>query len=134
MSLRERPSADLAEAVLDVEGISVWLSGREVLRDVSFSIRPGEFTGLIGSNGAGKTTIMRVILGLQATSTGAVLIAGGRRSRRNPLIGYVPQKVLFDPDLPLRARDVVGARPRRTSARRPAVRPPSPGGARRGDA
>ncbi|HTX01649.1 MAG TPA: ATP-binding cassette domain-containing protein, partial [Acidimicrobiales bacterium] len=35
------------------------------------------------------------------------LVAGGRRSRRNPLIGYVPQKVLFDPDLPLRARDVV---------------------------
>ncbi|MGA3214918.1 MAG: metal ABC transporter ATP-binding protein [Acidimicrobiales bacterium] len=107
MSLRERPLADPAEAVLDVEGISVWLSGREVLHDVSFSIRPGEFTGLIGSNGAGKTTILRVILGLQATSTGRVLVAGGRRSRRNPLIGYVPQKVLFDPDVPVRARDVV---------------------------
>ena len=52
--------------MLDVEGISVWLSGREMLHDVSFSIRPGEFTGLIGSNGAGKTTILRVILGLQA--------------------------------------------------------------------
>ncbi len=108
MSSHEHPSTDSVGAVLDVEGISVWLSGREVLHDVSFSIRPGEFTGLIGPNGAGKTTILRVVLGLQATSTGRVLIAGGRRSRHNPLVGYVPQKVLFDPDLPLRARDVVG--------------------------
>jgi zinc/manganese transport system ATP-binding protein len=103
----QQHSTDYVQPVLDVEGIGVWFSGREVLHDVSFSILPGEFTGLIGSNGAGKTTILRVILGLQATSTGRVLVAGGRRSRRNPLVGYVPQKVLFDPDLPLRARDVV---------------------------
>jgi zinc/manganese transport system ATP-binding protein len=107
MSRDEQDVMDHVGAVLDVEGISVWLSGRQILDDVSFSIRPGEFTGLIGANGAGKTTILRVILGLQATSTGRVLVAGGRRSRRNPLVGYVPQKVLFDPDLPLRARDVV---------------------------
>lgn len=94
-------------AVLEVEGISVWLSGREILRDVSFAIRPGEFTALIGSNGAGKTTILRVILGLQATTSGRVLIDGGRRSRRNPVVGYVPQKVVFDPDMPLRARDMI---------------------------
>ena len=133
MSLRERPLADPAEAVLDVEGISVWLSGREVLHDVSFSIRPGEFTGLIGSNGAGKTTILRVILGLQATSTGRVLVAGGRRSRRNPLIGYVPQKVLFDPDVPV--GPVTSWRSASTdigSASR--CRSPAPGSARRGDA
>jgi zinc/manganese transport system ATP-binding protein len=107
MSAREHPTTDDADAVLDVDGIGVVLSGRQVLRDVSFQILPGEFTGLIGSNGAGKTTLLRVILGLQATNTGHVLVAGGRRSRRNPLVGYVPQKVLFDPDLPLRARDVV---------------------------
>ena len=107
MSPGDDPPIDHVGAVLDVEGVGVVLSGRTILRDVSFQIRPGEFTGLIGSNGAGKTTILRVILGLQATSSGRVLVAGGRRSRRNPLVGYVPQKVLFDPDLPLRARDVV---------------------------
>jgi zinc/manganese transport system ATP-binding protein len=107
MSPREHPAMDHVGAVLELERVDVWLSGREILRDVSFSIRPAEFTGLIGSNGAGKTTILRVILGLQATTSGRVLVAGGRRSRRNPLVGYVPQKVLFDPDLPLRARDVV---------------------------
>ncbi|MGO9456262.1 MAG: metal ABC transporter ATP-binding protein [Acidimicrobiales bacterium] len=93
--------------VLDVEGIGVWLSGREILRDVSFSVRPGEFTGLIGSNGSGKTTIFRVVLGLLAPTSGRVLIAGAPRTRHDPMVGYVPQKLLFDPDMPLRARDVV---------------------------
>ncbi len=84
------------------------LSGRKILDDVSFRIGAGEFTGLIGSNGAGKTTLFRVILGLQAASAGRVLVPGGERARRHRLIGYVPQKFLLDPDVPLRARDLVG--------------------------
>jgi zinc/manganese transport system ATP-binding protein len=101
----ERPGT--RQEVLSVQGVTVRLSGRAVLSDVSFGICAGEFTGLIGSNGAGKTTLFRVILGLQA-SAGNVLVAGRPRSRRNPLIGYVPQKFLLDPDMPLRARDLVG--------------------------
>jgi zinc/manganese transport system ATP-binding protein len=97
-----------AEAILKVEGLGVRLSGREILRDVSFAIRPGELTGLIGSNGSGKTTLFRAILGLQTPSAGRVLIDGRPRSHRNPLIGYVPQKFLLDQDMPLRARDLVG--------------------------
>jgi zinc/manganese transport system ATP-binding protein len=93
--------------VLALDRISVSLAGKPVLRDVSFAIEPGEFTGLIGSNGAGKTTLFRVILGLQPAS-GTVLVAGHPRSRRNPLIGYVPQKFALDPDAPLRTRDLVG--------------------------
>ena len=93
--------------ILAVDQVSVNLAGREVLRDVRFSIEPGEFTGLIGSNGAGKTTLFRVILGLQAAH-GTVLVGGAPRSRRNPLIGYVPQKFQLDPDVPLRTRDLVG--------------------------
>jgi zinc/manganese transport system ATP-binding protein len=101
-------SLDGAAPILSVERVGVRLAGREVLRDVSFAISPGEFTGLIGSNGAGKTTLIRVILGLQAPGSGSVLVAGRPRSRRNPLIGYVPQKFLLDPDVPLRTRDLVG--------------------------
>ena len=97
--------------LLRLDGISVRLSGREILADVGFTIRPGEFTGLIGPNGAGKTTILRVILGLQPPTAGTVTFAGqphGKRGRRHgSLIGYVPQKLLIEPDMPLRVRDVV---------------------------
>jgi zinc/manganese transport system ATP-binding protein len=95
------------EQVLSVEDVHVRLGGREVLHGVGFDIRAGELTGLIGANGAGKTTLFRVILGLQEASGGRVLIAGRPRSRRNPMVGYVPQKFLLDPDTPLRARDLV---------------------------
>jgi zinc/manganese transport system ATP-binding protein len=105
----DRPvSAD----VLEVQDLDVRLAGRKILDQVSFAIAPGQFTGLIGSNGAGKTTLFRAILGLQAPSAGRVLFGDAThprpRSRRGQPIGYVPQKFLLDPDLPLRARDLVG--------------------------
>jgi zinc/manganese transport system ATP-binding protein len=96
------------EETLAVAGVSVRLGGREVLHDVRFSIRAGEFVGLIGSNGAGKTTLLRVVLGLQKPATGQVLIGGATRAGRGTAVGYVPQKIELDPDMPLRARDLVG--------------------------
>jgi zinc/manganese transport system ATP-binding protein len=105
MTQQTHPGAD---DVLTVEGLSVWLAGREILHDVGFSLRRGEFAGLIGSNGAGKTTLLRVILGLTAPTSGQVLIEGEPRDLRHGAIGYVPQKILLDPDMPLRARDLVG--------------------------
>ncbi len=93
--------------MLEVERVSVTLGGRQILDQVSFDVAAGEFTGLIGSNGAGKTTLLRVILGLQAPETGRVLISGGTRRSRSGAIGYVPQKVLLDPDVPMRARDLI---------------------------
>jgi zinc/manganese transport system ATP-binding protein len=93
--------------ILRVDGVSVSLSGRQILDEVSFAIRAGEFTGLIGPNGAGKTTLLRVILGLQRPGHGQVTVLGQPRSPRSQPIGYVPQKVLLDPDMPMRARDLV---------------------------
>lgn len=117
------------DEVLAVEEVSVALGGRTILDKVTFGIEAGSFTGLIGSNGAGKTTLLRVILGLLAPSGGRVHLAEGIRAKRNVLVGYVPQKVVLEPDMPLRARDLVGlgidghrfgvARP--TAARRRAV-------------
>ncbi|HUJ64904.1 MAG TPA: metal ABC transporter ATP-binding protein, partial [Acidimicrobiales bacterium] len=72
------------------------------------SVEAGGFCGLIGSNGAGKTTLLRVILGLVSPSAGRVVVIGGTRSRQHPQIGYVPQKVVLEADMPLRARDMVG--------------------------
>jgi zinc/manganese transport system ATP-binding protein len=93
--------------VLSLEGVSVALGGRTVLRDVTVSFGAGEFVGLIGSNGAGKTTLIRAILGLVTPFEGAIRIDGAPRSRRS-IIGYVPQKLGLEPDVPLRARDLIG--------------------------
>ncbi len=101
------PAPDGGSDVLRVEGVSVSLSGRQVLDGVTFSIGAGEFIGLIGSNGAGKTTLLRAILGLQRTTHGRLVVEGTPSARRSHSIGYVPQKVLLDPDMPVRARDLV---------------------------
>jgi zinc/manganese transport system ATP-binding protein len=103
MLQRERTGAP----VLEVTEISVSVGGREVLDRVSLTVGPGEFTGLIGSNGAGKTTLLRAVLGLTRLTTGHIRLSGQPLSRGNRAVGYVPQKVLLDPDLPLRARDLV---------------------------
>ena len=102
----EAPSAARPAEILNVDGVSVTLSGREILHDVTFHIDAGEFTGLIGSNGAGKTTLMRVILGLITPTSGTVRVESG--PHRQAQIGYVPQRITLDPDMPLRARDLVG--------------------------
>ena len=96
------------ETVLDVRGLGVRLGGRDILTDVNFAIGAGHFTGLIGSNGAGKTTLLKVILGLLAPTSGTVSIGGQPHAARKGLVGYVPQKIQLDPDMPVRARDLVG--------------------------
>ncbi len=105
--MTDQHHAAITPEILAVDQVSVTLSGRQILDHVSFTIQAGQFTGLIGPNGAGKTTLLRVILGLQRPTGGTVAILGRPRSLRNQPIGYVPQKILLDPDLPMRARDLV---------------------------
>ena len=101
-------TASAAVPALALSGVGVRLGGRQILDEVGFTIAPGEFTGLIGSNGAGKTTLLRVVMGLRTPDTGTVTADGRALTRRSRRIGYVPQKILVEPDAPLRARDLVG--------------------------
>ena len=96
-----------ATEVLSIDRLTVALSGRTVLRDVSFSLSPGEFCALIGTNGSGKTTLLKTILGLVRPQSGTIGIATAADRDAASRIGYVPQKISLDPSLPLRARDVV---------------------------
>ena len=106
MSSPSAVTPELRQPTLLVDGVTVALGGRTILDGVGFTVRQGEFTGLIGANGAGKTTLFRVILGLQAPTAGRVAVGG--RERTGGRVGYVPQKFLLDPDMPLRGRDLVG--------------------------
>lgn len=98
----------MAEQALEVQQVTVELGGRRILEDVSFAVAPGTFVGLIGPNGAGKTTLLRVVLGLVEPTAGHVRIGGRAVSGRRQSVGYVPQKIRLDPDVPVRGRDLVG--------------------------
>src|ERR671921_1133476 len=74
---------------------------RAVLTDISFAIEKGDFVGLVGPNGGGKTTILRALLGTNPPLAGRVALAPGLR------FGYVPQRDQVDYGFPLRVVDVV---------------------------
>ncbi|HEY1705465.1 MAG TPA: metal ABC transporter ATP-binding protein [Trebonia sp.] len=98
----------ISTPLLELDGVSVRLGGRQILGDVSFAIGSGEFAGIIGPNGAGKTTLLRVILGLIPVGDGQIRMDGAPLGGHlKTTVGYVPQKLNIDPDVPLRARDVV---------------------------
>ncbi|WNV81901.1 ABC transporter ATP-binding protein [Umezawaea sp. Da 62-37] len=83
--------------------------GRRVLWDgLDLEVQPGEFLAVLGPNGSGKTSLMRVLLGLQPLSGGVVEVAGSPPGRGNRRIGYIPQQRSLDPTLTLRGRDLVG--------------------------
>lgn len=91
-----------------MDQVDVVLSGHTILRALDFSIARGAFVGVIGPNGAGKTTLIRLILGLIRPSAGTIRVLGMPVGKGRRRIGYVPQSFAADPDLPLRAKDLVG--------------------------
>lgn len=83
--------------------------GQRTLWDgLTLDIAPGEFLAVLGANGSGKTSFLKVLLGLAPLSSGTVSIVGEPAKRGSRRIGYVPQQKHFSPDTPLRARDLVG--------------------------
>ena len=76
---------------IDFDKVTLTYGGRRVLSDVSFSIPQGAFVGLLGANGAGKTTMLRAILGLIKPAGGAISVLGKPPTRGNADIGYMPQ-------------------------------------------
>jgi len=83
-------------AQIQVEHLSFSYGQNLVLNDLNFSIGLGEYVGLIGPNGGGKTTLIRLLLGLEKAQTGKITIDGQilSTSKKRPQIGYVPQKML----------------------------------------
>ena len=97
-----QPSDQIPEPILRFERVSAGYGRRIVLHDLDFEVRRGDFLGLIGPNGGGKTTLIRLMLGLLAPRSGRIV-----RSSPAPRYGYVPQRGTLDPVWPLKAREVV---------------------------
>jgi zinc/manganese transport system ATP-binding protein len=80
---------------------------RPLWQNVDLAVAPGEFLAVLGPNGCGKTSLLKVLLGLIALSTGAARVCGDAPRRGSETIGYIPQQKGFDRDLPIRGTDLV---------------------------
>ena len=95
---------------LAVQNLCAGYNGSEALKDVCFTVNPGDYVGICGPNGSGKSTLVKVILGLLQPSSGEVSLLGGPQKgfRRWDRIGYLPQGLqFFNPHFPATVDEVV---------------------------
>ena len=92
---------------LVLDRAAVQVGGREVWTGATLRVGQGEFVAVLGPNGAGKSTLLKALLGLVPLSAGSVEVFGRPVGRGNGEVGYLPQRRRFDPDLRIRAVDMV---------------------------
>ena len=96
----------MTDPVIAIENVSFNYNGSPVLEDVSFAVAERDFVSLVGPNGGGKTTLLKLMLGLLVPTSGRVRIFGGNPVTGRPRIGYLPQHSQVDPRFPANVTDV----------------------------
>jgi zinc/manganese transport system ATP-binding protein len=96
-----------APPVVEARSLALRFGSRLLWDDLSFELHAGEFMAVLGPNGTGKTSLIRILLGLLAPSAGSVSVGGRPPAAARAQIGYVPQQRAFDRDVPLRGCDLV---------------------------
>jgi zinc transport system ATP-binding protein len=96
----------LAPAVL-LEGVSFSYGPSTILDSIDLSVAPGEFLAVLGPNGGGKTTMIKLILGLLKPGAGRVSVFGKDPGAILSKVGYVPQQSLIRPEFPVTVLDIV---------------------------
>lgn len=97
-------------AVFEAKGLSYKINGADIIKNISFVVQKGEYSALIGPNGGGKTTLIRLLLGLEKPSAGSIKLFGKKQSQFKDWdkIGYVPQRVSqIDQYFPATVEEVV---------------------------
>ena len=89
------------------DGVSFAYGARSVIKDAFLVIGEHELTAIVGPNGGGKTTILKLILGLLNPSIGRITVFGQEPKKARSLIGYMPQQAHLDPKFPVSVTDVV---------------------------
>lgn len=93
--------------VVNFENVSHRFGPTRVLEDVSFHVHDKDATCIIGPNGGGKTTLLRLLLGLIQPTKGKIEVFGQTPRRSRQRIGYVPQAIQYDPLFPINALEIV---------------------------
>lgn len=93
--------------IVRLEDIWVYLEDTLVLEAIDLTIHQNDYIGLIGPNGGGKTTLLKVILGLIEPTRGTVTVFGGTPKEGRKRIGYIPQYAQFDREFPISVLDTV---------------------------
>jgi zinc transport system ATP-binding protein len=96
-----------SSAAIAFDAVGFSFADVPVLRDVTLRVAHGEFLALIGPNGGGKSTLVKLVLGLLEPDTGHVSVLGATPMLARPLIGYVPQFATFPRDFPITVREAV---------------------------
>lgn len=104
--MRHVETTETLREVISVKHLWAGYDGEPVLEDINLSVRELDFIGLIGPNGGGKTTLLKVLLGLLPPMRGEVHIVGKSAKEGRRYVGYVPQTVEFDRDFPISVWDV----------------------------
>ena len=92
---------------VEIKGLFAGYNSEAVIRNVFLKIYQGDFIGLIGPNGGGKTTLLKTILGLLEPQQGGLRVMGKTAQSGRRHIGYVPQFSVFDTDFPISVKEVV---------------------------
>lgn len=95
------------QVMINIKDMCAGYDHEPVLEHINLKVYEHDFIGLIGPNGGGKTTLIRVLLGLLPVRCGSVKIKGLPVDKGRKYLGYVPQLLNFDRDFPIRVRDVV---------------------------
>lgn len=94
-------NASALDHALSIDGLSFSRDGETVLQNLSFSLAQGDFLAVLGPNGGGKTTLLRLILGLLQPDSGALRVLGRPPEAVRTQLGYVPQYATMRPDFPV---------------------------------
>ncbi len=96
-----------SRTAVSIQNISVFYGDECALSDVCLDVEKGDYLGIIGPNGGGKTTLLKAMLGLVPISTGTVEIYGRKRGHTGRLVGYVPQITSLEKNFPITVHEVV---------------------------
>ena len=95
------------QPVVEMENVHFSYNGKTVLEDVCLSIGKGDLLAVIGPNGGGKTTLLKLMMGLLQPDSGRISVMGKNPSHVTAKIGYVPQNVHINSSFPITVIDVV---------------------------